>query len=375
MHIVVLAFLLPFISILVFVYAVPAFTLKKRISQLGGKLNYKGEGVLSFEGRDIFIRYIPASRNRSAELRVSAAGHFGAQALIRYETPSDKFYKQIGLNRELQIPDREMGDKLYFECDDQEFLNFFLLNSRTKSEVLSLLKDYADIEITKDRCQLKKYPAGDLAMISREDILGMARQLVELSTLIPSSGGDHPELAVFKLKKVLMYGIGSIVSAAGGFSFLWASCEYRIVDAGRLWELSLNYSATIVIAAVSLAFFLIRGFSTSSKVFLFFLLTFSAGGILCGRYGAAVYNGFFDRSPVESFDQVVYNKYFTISRGSSNYYAVVQPWRPGRKGWVFRVSQGTYAFINPGSTHFQILTRSGRLGFEWVVAERYNPGQ
>src|SRR5690348_1702461 len=96
---------------------------KKLVTDLGGRINNQGLGVFVFQGREIFVQYTPGSRNRSPELKIYTKGEFGADLLIRYETSKDKFYKQIGLNRELQISDREANDKLYFECDDQEFLN------------------------------------------------------------------------------------------------------------------------------------------------------------------------------------------------------------------------------------------------------------
>ncbi|MEI7998628.1 MAG: hypothetical protein WCH62_03890 [Candidatus Omnitrophota bacterium] len=343
------------------------------INSLGGKVNLNGEGVFPFQGKNISLKYTPGSRNSSPSLKLIIDGTFGANLLIRKETSLDKFYKRISLNRELQISDRDVNDKLYFECDDQEFLNYLFLNPNTKSEVFDILKDYSDIEISKNKCLFKKHPSPNISEITKEHVLLSAKELFDFSLLIPNSGGSHPELATFKIKSIILYSLGTITLATGIISMIWANISYCVVDPIRLWVWASNYSVSFALVLVSGAFFSIKGFSTSSKIFSYFFITLCLGAPLCGRYGIAVYNGFYDRSPVEEFEQVVINKYITHHKSSTYYHVVVSPWRQKMKDWSFTTNSLEYDNIQLGDTQYTISTSAGRLGFEWVLSERLTP--
>ena len=170
-------YIIGFVLIILYYNLSFVIPLRKLMADLGGKINYKFEGVFTFQGRDFFIKYIPGSRSRSPELKIYTHGSFGAEMLIRLENSFDKFYKAIGLNVEQSILDRMGSDKLYFECDDQDFLNLIFSNTKAKTDVLDLLRKYSAIVITKDSCQLNQYPVPDLSTITKDEILKSALEL------------------------------------------------------------------------------------------------------------------------------------------------------------------------------------------------------
>jgi hypothetical protein len=124
-----------------------------------------------------------------------------------------------------------------------------------------------------------------------------------------------------------------------------------------------------------LAFIIIRGFSTSSKVFSCFVITLTMGAIFLGRYGGAIVNGIEDRSVTQDHEQIVIDKYTTTHKNSTTYHVVVKAWAPHKDNWSLTVGSSSYRQIKIGSTHFRIKTKKGKLGFEWVVSEKMMPKQ
>ncbi len=367
--------LLPFF----FIFAMLAFVLvrlaffnplKKLAVALGGKLTRKGEICFPLEGRDIFVKYTPGSKNRSPEFNVYVQGTYGAQLLIRYETSLDRFYKQVGLNVEPQVSDRDVNDKLYFECDDQAFINRLFLRPEVKQQTFDLLSKYSDIEITIKTCLLKKYPSADISNISTADVTNSAKELLDFAASVPPVGDSHPELLIFKIKRGVLNLLGTLMLAAGLISWIWGGAAFHVVESMRLWTWSSNYSIPMALAIFGIVFWLIKGFSTSSKVFIYFLITFSIGTVLCGRYGAAIFNGVYDTSVFQTFDQPVIEKYITTHKSSTYYHVVVQGWRPGMSNWSFTVSSNAYNSITLGRSRYRITTRSGCLKYEWVISEK-----
>ena len=341
--------------------------LSDTIKSLGGNIRQFGDSVFSYQGKEITARYIPGSKNRSPELKISIKGDFGSSLVIRYETWFDKFFKRIGLNVEPQIVDREANDKLYFECDDQDFVNRLFLNPDTKSEVFNLLREYTRVVITPKQCLLSKYPAPKPEFITKEGLLNTAQHLVALAAHVPKQGDIKNEAYVFKIAQWILGGIGSIVLLTGIVLALWAGGAYVIVDTGLLWQWLTGYIILIGLGGCIAAFFIIKGFATSARVFIIFSICFIIGVTLCARFGSAYYNASGDESPLEVFDQTVSHKYTTHGKNTTYYHMSVLPWREGRGNMAFSVDFNSYQTIQPGITKCRIQTKAGRLGYEWIV--------
>jgi hypothetical protein len=343
--------------------------MRRKIKELGGKINRKGEGVFTVDGQTVAVQYF--SGEGGPWFKISVSGTFGSQLTIRPETSRDKFYKKIGLNKEMQISDAEIDKDLFFECDTPEFAKQLFLSAQVKPLILKIFSYFNSIEITRDKCTIKRFPCEKLNKINNEIITDSARKLLNFVSFIPRSVSSyHSEVFSFKSWRAILYFIGYGLLVCGGICTLWANISFRVVDAMRLWLLSISINIAIFVAALCFAFQKIKGFSTSSKVLIHFLFSFGIGIVLLGRYGFAVTNGILDMTPAQKFEQVLINKYTETGDNSTTYHAVVAPWRPARSGWKFTVSQGEYGRIRVGKTYYAIITKSGRFGFEWVLSER-----
>jgi hypothetical protein len=367
----VVIFLAFTVAIIIFVTTKRPMTMRKKAEGLGGKINGKGAGVFIIDGKTLVMEYSPGCRNSPSWFKISTSGTFGSELVIRLETPRDKFYKKIGLNQEVQVSDQKIDERLFFECDKPEFIKQLFLDQDVKLLVLKILCCFNTILITGNTCTFTRSPSEALDQISNEEITDSARMLLTLVSSIPKSDlGYHPEVVFFKSWRALLYVIGYGILICGVVSFLWANFSFRVVDSLRLWLISIAVNVFLFAAVSYFVFQKIKGFSTSSKVFIHFLFSFGIGILLLGRYGFAVANGNFDEAPAQRFERVVIDKYFTTGKSSTTYHVVLAPWRLGARPWQFTVGQGEYSGINLGKTYYMIATKPGKFGFEWVVSEK-----
>ena len=370
------------IPVALLIFCLPNYLspLRKIIRSLGGKMR-GNVGIFPLEGREVFVYYYSGGRQyyrymsqRSTPfIKMYTKGVFGGNLHIRFENLLDKFFKWIGLNRELQISHKKTDRNLYFECDDQEFLNHLFLNPDVKSKIFEILSNYSDIKITRKKCLFKKifeyHPD-----LTKKGILDSAKALLDFSNSIPVSAGNSPEVKIFKTKKIILYLLGGMTLVSGIMAWTF-SASFPLRDPADIVEVSFHYSVPLILGGAGLAFYFIRGFSTSSKVLMCFLMPFVIGALLLGGFGAVVYNCIHDRSPVERFEQVVLDKYISKNGDTDHYNVVVRSWRPDSASWPFTVSSGEYSQTVPGSTRYAISTKAGKLGFEWVVRKDLVPVQ
>lgn len=356
--------------VLVIVFAMKFFDpMRKKMKGIGGKINRKGEGVFTVDGQTVAMQYF--SGEGGPWFKISASGTFGSQLMIRPETSRDKFYKKIGLNKEVQVSDTEIDKGLFFECDTPEFTKQLFLSPQVKPLVSKILSYFNSIEITHDKCAFKRFPCEKLNKINNDIIMDSARKLLNFVSFIPRSiSSYHPEALSFKAWRAILYFIGYGILICGGICVFWANISFRVIDDMRLWLLSIPIDFALFVIILYLAFQKIKGFSTSSKVLIHFIFSFGIGIVLLGRYGFAVANGILDKTPPQKFEQALIDKYTTTGENSTTYHAVVAPWHSASRSWGFTVSQAEYGRIQVGKTYYMIVTKSGRFGFEWVLSER-----
>jgi len=84
---------------------------------------------------------------------------------------------------------------------------------------------------------------------------------------------------------------------------------------------------------------------------------------------SVVYNCYLDHSLVDRHQQIVIDKYVCHNKGGIFLNVDVAPWRAGMRNWTFSVDPAEYGRIRPGSTRYFILTKPGRLHFEWAIGQ------
>jgi hypothetical protein len=341
----------------------------KKMKALGGKVNNQGDGILLFDGKPVSLEYFSGSRYQPSYFKISVPGNFGGRLVIRRETIKDKLSKDIGLDQEVQVQDKEVDQKLFFECDTPEFVKQLFSDFEAKHIALDSLRYFTSIDITPHRCAFTRIPGQYPTHIGNDIILNAGPKLLSFVKFIPkSSSPARPEISNFKKQSALLDRIGYGALICGFAVLFWAVYCFRVFDDAKLWHSSLPFSIGLFIAGVIFAFERIRGFSTSSKVLLDFMFRFAIGAVLLGRFGGAVANGLFEQSQVSTFQQRVIDKY--ISHGkSTSYRVIVAPWAGHFRSWGFSVNPDEYNNVKIGSTQYMITTKPGRFGFEWVVSE------
>jgi hypothetical protein len=358
------------IIVLVVSFILNSNDFKSKVKALGGRIKLNGWAVIPFQGREISAKYTPPSRNTPSRFEVALMGVFAQKMVIRKENKSDVFVKKIGLNQEVQVDDPLIDGTLYFECDVPEFVRQIFANERVKPMVLGVLDTFSSIRIDRDRCLFVNDESPTMHDISGVDITSYAQKLLEFSTVIPSQSlALHPEFERFKFWRMILYVVGYGTLASGMVVWIWAMALYRVVDFVLLWKVSVGVMAIVTAALGYLVFDQIKGFSASSRVFGQFLMTFAVGVLFLSRYGTAVINGKYDHSLEKAFEVKLLNKYSTKNKSSYSYYLVVAPWHRGKAPWKIKVDSDQFDQAVCGKDSYQINTKDGCLGWEWVTLE------
>jgi hypothetical protein len=345
---------------------------------LGGQRTGMYSGTFNCEGRSANFYYYPGSKNRSSELKIFVDGPFSANCVIRREGGADAFAKDIGLNREIQLNDPAWDARLYFECDDQAFVQEFMRSADAKEAVKGLLADFNSFEISGSRCAVVKRPCSQLSSVDTGVMSAAAAQLVKLSTYIPASYGGSvsatPQTDEFKSSQNLFTGFSVGFFIVGILLSLWGTSSFEPLQGGRVFFVSLWFSLPLSALFLAYACHELAGHSTSARAFFGSAVFAIIGLVLSGWGGAVVLNGSLDSSLRESHRTAVYSKRITHHKSSTYYKVTVEGWGPGSSGYEFTVSPYTYDQINPGDP-CEVTTRQGAFGFQWVVAHDCTPAE
>jgi hypothetical protein len=353
-------------------------SINQSLSGLGGQRTGMYSGTFNVEGRTANFYYYPGSRNRSSELRIFIDGNFSAHCVIRREIGIDTFAKDIGLNKEVQLNEPAWDAQLYFECDDQIFVQELMRSADMKMAVRDLLVTFNSIEISGSRCAVVKKPCTQLSSVDTSDLSAAAAQLVKLTTYIPASysgsGSATPLTDEFKSSQNLFTGFGIGFLIVGILLSLWGTSSFEPLRGSRIFLASLGFSLPLLALFVAYAYHELAGHSTSDKAFFGAALSAAIGLVLCGWGGAMVFNGSMDASLREGHRTAVYSKYITHHKSSTYYHVSVEGWSRGSSGYDFQVPLYTYNQLKPGDP-CEVTTRQGALGFEWVVARSCAPAR
>ncbi len=369
---------LPFILIssviiVVFVFMNPV---RKRMKELGGSIQAFGDGVFDVDGKQIRLKYVRGSKGSAPQVLLSISGSFPAELVVRRETGMDRFFKQIGLNREFQTMDPQFNEKFYFECDDEAFLNKFFIKEDVKLLVSEVLDVFTSIVITRNACVFQKRGGKRLEEMSKEDILSYSRKLVKISSAVPVAGQDLYAVGPsFKLWRIILYCVSITAAVSGLIVYILAETGFRVIEGQRLWSVSFPASVLLTVIVSFLAYLKIRGYARSAEVWIVFVIFFLFGAVMLGRYGMAIYNGVYDISEPRRFETTVIDRFYRTNKHSRSYFVIVRPWHEGMPVWELRVSQEEYANIQIGQTRYEIFTKEGRLGFEWVLRQQCIAGK
>ncbi len=329
-------------------------------------MNFPASNKLKFvvNAQEVLVQKIPATRKHRPQVIVTVKGQFGTKLLIRRENAWDRFFKKIGLDREPQIQDRSANDKLYFECDDQEAVDQIFVSSNLKGQVLSILDQGFTISIKPKVCVFKKVYSGD--GFDNDNFESLAKTLGTFAMALPAFVSTSPRVILFNVIKFLLLTLGYTTAALGILSAIYGSF-YPVVEKSQCWKFGLDYLTPAILSAVIFGFGIVRGFATSSQVYLHFIISFCLGAVPLSYFGTQYINGKYDSGNPSSFTVPVSYKYTTRDENSTTYHVALEPWRKGGSIFSFTVGYSTYVNIARRPTKYTVITKPGALGIEWVT--------
>jgi hypothetical protein len=332
-----------------------------------------GRGILDIDGISIHYVYQPGGRKKSSQLELFYEGDFSARAVFRKETGLDRFGKQIGLNQEIQLFDSSFDKTVYVECEDQNFVTGLLSSSEAKEALKQLLMMFDKFEIKSRVCSVIKIPC-DQDDGSRDKVMISARHMVTLLLRLPVLA--PMDKSATPITDSTSKGVGFFYTAAGIFliagivSLIWGSSAFTPLLPGRVFVLSFYAGVPLTGLFMFYLFGQLKGVSTAFRSFLISSLVGGLGIMLLCWGGSLLINGGQDVStPVVHTTQIV-DRYVSHSRKSGDtHHLKLALWAPYVGDRDFIVSRHLYDHVKLDDS-CRVTTRSGLLGFEWIVARQ-----
>ena len=322
--------------------------------------------------KKVVLYYFAGSRSSSSYVSLSLSGDFSGQCLIRKENKFDKFSKSLGINKEAQVLDPEIGDKYYFECEDTDFVKLAMEKSGVKDILKEVLGAFSRIEIQGNVCSFVKSP-GNLTSLKPQQLLDLSAKLIEfiqyIPRAVPSSTSLTVKTEVFESGKKMWTGFAFGLLFAGVLYLGYGGMDlYQPLSRWHVFLGSLWISVLLFLFLVPRAIDRLSHHATSAQTLLQVLGLGVPGLVICVWAATTLLNGFMDTSkPVDHAVRVVGKHFTTSSKSGNKYYLIVNPWEAGQSSVVFRVPYSDYSRIAV-ATPCIVETKKGTFSYEWICA-------
>lgn len=334
----------------------------------------------TFQYRGLSFRYerYQGSKNSPPSFSVGVICQgTGGEFELYPEGGFHRFFKNLGLSREVQTGDDAFDSRFYIASDKPGFAAE-CFRSAEKREAARRIFDLKASSIThsKNRMIVKWSGHG-----SHKDGVAALREAMEvLATLakdlppfqdVPydTATGARSPLAA----RLWVFAGAIAVLAAGIGGVVYASASYEVFDVWGLFVFSLRFSLPLLGVFLYFAVTSLAGQSRSYRDISIAALIAVIGFLLSGASFTALYNGMADRAPVTSRTLLITDKKITRSDDSTSYDLIVPSWRQGHAYEYMETNCVLYRKVVPGKDYATVLTKPGRLGFEWKVGMRVVP--
>lgn len=333
---------------------------------LGSDLTYSGEGLggsMAYQGIPLKIKRNMGSKNTPPSLDIMLSLPFPCPLIIRNEVALDRLGKAMGLAHETQSGDLAFDEKYYVECEHPSFAGPFLTAGNHRNIARRLIEEIPHASVVSgdhDGVKLKISPF-------KEDQFNETH-LVRALPLLNQFGSEIPQMPPFPRRinpGILLCIFDSLILAAGLITFLIGMKRYLTLDSMFIY--SLRYSIPAFIAFLALSFLILRG--RTGAVYFFLLITLCSifSFVFLSWGGTLFINGYFDNSdPVKNVTSVM-SKSLSKGSKSTTYRVSLTSWRKKSGYENIEVGAGWYNNLKPGD-RLRIVTREGRLDFEWIVS-------
>ena len=324
-----------------------------------------------YNGRDYFQLYNPGGKNvpssYTIKIECSSSGIFS----VGRETGFDRFFKSLGVTREIQTGDKDFDQKFFINTNALEFTRAFFMNPEKCLSVKNIFEHgFTKVEHDGKTMAAICSPVQFKEPLDQTAIQKIVSFLVELSEHI----NEHPDEGAFqvnkgwKIKRIAAFSIPILLFMVGIPTFFFGLFEYTPLDKWELFLRTLKFSGPSFLFFLIIALKLIKGRSSSHReliiILILSLVAFPGAGMGLGTF----LNGWLDQSGSTSHEVLVMEKYTTSTKNGKNYHLVLKSWRKNRYSEKLQVSSSEYARVKPDRTKMKVVTKPGYYGFEWVVA-------
>ena len=290
---------------------------------------------------------------------------------VTEESGFDTFAKNSGLAVEVQTGDKIFDDRFYISAPDSNVLRTFVESSERRERIAKFFDaGFHSLGFSSDKLFLEAR-SDFLNGKSPEEAKQLAESFIELSKDVAALGSDVSSLEtshmdsksqgwlVGALLAVVFTGIGVLIA---GLAF------YNPLDPWSMFVHSLMYSIPLCVFVTFQLISMVRGRSDGHKI-LATVLAFTIPSLLCVGQGlTAGYNGYFDKSEAVTHTQRIERVTYSKSDDSTSYYAIIQSWRKGEDTEKIQIGRREYKDLKKRLRSMEIVTRTGALGFEWLIS-------
>jgi hypothetical protein len=336
------------------------------------------ERTIRYQGLNFCYEKYSGSRNSPPSFSVSVecrgtGGEFG----ISGEGGFERFFKNVGLTREIQTQEEAFNSRFYIASDTPQFVHDYFVSAE-KREAVTRLFDQKASTVTHDNHRLtviwkgnSSHADGVAGMRSAIEALAVLAKDIPLCHDVVSPAG--PDGGGYSFKRVLMSSLATASAVAGFVSVIWASASYPVFDVWKLFLFALKFSLPALAVFLYFAVTTLAGNSRSHRDILLAGFLALAGFLMLGCGISGLYNGMQDASAPAGHTTLIVDKRIHRSKNSRTYKLTVQSWRPGNAYEYLSTSRSVYQNVVPGKQKAVVYTRPGKLGFEWFVSYRLLP--
>jgi hypothetical protein len=344
--------------------------LKKRLfAAAGGKFKGKGSGRGNIDGREYEYLYHPGSKNRPSSFTVSIACGSPGSFKVAKETGTDRFFKNIGMAKEIRTHDPSFDDEYYVTTDYPVQGESYFQNASRREAVLRLFRaGFNHIEHDGEKMIARCSPMtlkGEFDEPFYASVVAPLAELAEDMTAFESPDAIAAE-SRWRTKRAIVFAIPGILYALGVPALVVGIIKYMPLDMLRMALDSLYYSLPLCFLMLAASFVLLKGRSRSHREFMIVAIIVLSGIPLAGAGARMFFNGFLDGSQPLTYNVEAVHKYVSRSDDSTSYHLLLSSWRLEGDTEKLSVSSDEYDRVIPGRTRIEVTTRAGRYGYEWV---------
>lgn len=291
---------------------------------------------------------------------------------LSHETSWDRYFKAIGLSKEIQTGDDAFDDLIYIACDSGAFSHELRHDETTRKKILHLMRNGATAILGDGKLLVIEFP-GDVSGHSDKikAAIELARSLSDLDRNFQSSNKDH-----FVLKAIAAECLIIALATYAFTSFLewriYTDAEHTIyLDGMSVVSRGLGVGVVLTILFFGLIVFLLKGSSRGHRIIaesaLFLGLSLPIGGIAL----LSDLNTELDKGKPTVVERGIYRKYITsyrYKRRTYYHYHVVFDAPAGDDSiqlpGEITVSKEIYDQISPKKA-IGLEIMPGRLGLAW----------